>query len=83
MGPMGLAGMGGMGGMGAAPATITVPHMLTALTAYLQRLQSPDFNPGPVHLSSLLSSASEIQVEGCPQRLSTLCHMPATRRFYH
>ncbi len=31
-----------------------VPHLIATVDAYLQRLQAPDFNPGPAPLSSLL-----------------------------
>ncbi|KAF5836244.1 hypothetical protein DUNSADRAFT_6196, partial [Dunaliella salina] len=39
------------GGQGGGPEE--VPHMLATFAAYLQRLQSSDFNPTPVPISSL------------------------------
>lgn len=41
----------------AAAPTMEVPHLLSTLAAYLQRLQSPDFNPAPMHVTSLALGA--------------------------
>lgn len=62
--PMGAAA--GAGPAGAFGQPIVVPHLLTTMLAYLQRLQSPDFNPGPVQLSSLMP------VSGAHRRSSLL-----------
>jgi hypothetical protein len=39
---------------------VLVPHMLTALSTYLDRLAEPDFSPGGVPLSSLMPVTGEL-----------------------
>eukprot|EP00983_Pelagomonas_calceolata_P086514 1156777-Pelagomonas_calceolata.AAC.3 len=39
-----------------------VPHLLATFAAYLQRLQSPDFNPAPVPISSLALALSGLHM---------------------
>jgi hypothetical protein len=38
---------------------VLVPHMLTSLSTYLDRLSAPDFSPGGVPLSSLMPITGE------------------------
>ena len=51
----------GLGGPGLEVPVEEMPHLLTTFGAYLQRLQSADFNPTPMPLSSLALSACVVR----------------------